>query len=350
VTPSDPAEAFRSHANYIRAFAMLCSVPYADQPGLHAPLDQVLARLAPVAAAAPSLILPPGVEPDRDQARASLINAWGTELLLAFGGEVAREDELVRLMNNWAVVQAYYAAYHAIQALIVTRGNPRPESHPKTQNQFADMWTSRTLQLPPWSLAACDEGWTNPSREIDGDIHPWSGCDTHNCWDLAAKVMRTTRDEKVRDAESKARDRKQKEQRKVWMAEEQTRLAAGKRARKEPRFSRPRLTTDEKHQLNKRVRACTVLDYLYRLRVKANYEDASMFVAGPEDETSSLTVHSDLVGLTSSTLLVHELHIGAGVGKATLLAWVDEWLGRNTAGTSIGLGLRRDLLSEHLQD
>lgn len=327
---------------------MLCSVPYSDQPSFHTPLDQALARLAPVAAAAPTMTLPPGADPDPDQARASLTNAWGTELLLAFGGEVAREDELVRLMNNWAVVQAYYSAYHAIQALLVTRGKQRPESHPKTQNQFADMWAGRTLQLPPWSLAACSEGWTNPAREIEVDIHPWSGCDTHNCWDLAAKVMRTTRDEKVRSAESKARDRKQKEQRKAWKAEEETRLAAGKKARKEPRFSRPRLTADEKHQLNKKVRACTVLDYLYRLRVKANYEDASMFVSGPEDETSSLAVHGDLVDLTSSTLLVHELHVGAGIGKATLLAWVDEWLERNAAGASIGLGLRRDLLAEHL--
>lgn len=53
-----------------------------------------------------TLDLHPGETPDLDQARASLNNAWGTELLLAFGGEVAPDDELVRLMKNWAVVHA----------------------------------------------------------------------------------------------------------------------------------------------------------------------------------------------------------------------------------------------------
>jgi len=152
---------------------------------------------------------PPSALPDRDQARASLSNAWGTELLLAFGHLMTRDDDLVRLMNNWAVVQAYYAAYHAAQAMIVALGRPRPESHPKTQTQFANLWAERDLFLPPWSFAACHDGWMNAPRAIE-DIHVWSGCDGNNCWDLAAKVMRTTRVEKLQAGERKARDQKRR--------------------------------------------------------------------------------------------------------------------------------------------
>ena len=99
---------------------------------------------------------------------------------------------------------------------------------------------------------------------------------------------------------------------------------------------------------DRKLRAYTVLDYLFRLRLTVNYDDATMFVEGPEDEDSSLRVHFDLVRLVSSTLLVHELRIGAAVGKSQILSWADEWLGKNSAGGSIGLGLRRDLLAAHL--
>jgi hypothetical protein len=324
---------------------MLCHVPYTDPPSYALPLDEMLTAIAPVAAGV-TLEPHPGETPDLDQARASLANAWGTELLLAFGGEVASEDELMRLMNNWAVVQAYYASYHAIQAVVVGRGKPRPETHPKTQAQFADHWANRTIQLPPWSLAAASGGWRNAPREID-DVHPWSGCDTHSCLDLAAKAERTTRDDKVREGESNARDRKRAEAKRVWKLQEAERLERGKRPRKEPGFPRPILKVEEKRAIRSRIRPFTVLDYLYRLRVKANYEDASMFVDGPTNEAESLTVHSDLVELTSATLLVHELQVGSCVGGSKLVTWADEWIARNAAGARVGLGQRRDLIAAY---
>jgi hypothetical protein len=325
---------------------MLCHVPYSDPPVLACQLENMLERLAPAAA---RVTVDPhaGKCPELDQAHASLSNAWGTELLLAFGGEVPRDDELVRLMTNWAVVQAYYAAYHAMQAVVVARGNPRPESHPKTQALFSDHWTSRPIGLLPWSLGACDGGWRNPPREIK-DVHPWAGCDPHSCLDLAAKAARTTRDDAVTAAERRARDRKQTAAKKAWQEEETERLGRGKKARKVPSFPRPLLKADEKAKVRSRVRSYSVLDYLYRLRVKTNYEDANMFVEGPIDHDESLHLHGNLVELTSATMLVHELQVGACVGSATLVAWVDDWLSRNSAGQNVGLGRRRDLLAVHV--
>jgi hypothetical protein len=345
--PSGHVESFRSHANYLRAFSMLCTTPYQEGVTLlFIPLQSQLAALAPAVVALPSMTPPPTAQPDLAQTRTSLVNAWGTELLLALGGQLATEEELLRLMNNWAAVQAYYVGYHAVQALICARGQPRPDTHPKTQAQFATLWTDRTLHLPPWTLGARDGGWCNAPSHIDDNLNPWSSCDPVSAWSLAAKALRTTRDDVVRDRLAVARDQKRAANRKHWREDEQRRVAAGKRARKEPSWPRPHLTVGEKRTVHRRVRSYTMLDYLYRLRIKTNYEDAGMFIEGPEDQLSSRHVHNDLVAISGCTLLVHELHIASIVGRERLLQWVDAWLGPHAKGQSLGLALRRDLIAK----
>ena len=340
-------ESFRSHANYLRAFAMLCTAPYEEDVTVPSvSLSDRFARLAPAVLANPSTGRSEGAQADLSQTRTSLINAWGTELLLALGGQVATDEELLRLMNNWAVVQAYYTSYHAIQALLVARGDARPESHPKTQGQFASLWAGRAIDLPPWTLGARDGGWCNlGSRQIDNSLNPWSSCDSQSCWSLAAKALRTTREDAVRDRLRRARQRKESVNRKAWDDEERARLGAGRRPRKEPNWSLPRLNADEKSQVHRKVRAYTILDYLYRLRIKTNYQDAAMFIEGPEDEITSRRVHEDLVAIAGCTLLAHELEIARIVGRDQMLRWADDWLGPNAHGQRLGLALRRDLIA-----
>jgi hypothetical protein len=349
--PASHVESFRTHANYVRAFAMLCETPYHKSTMLpfgHQ-LATTLAHLAPNIVAAPSMSAPATAKPDMTQAHGSLTHAWGTELLLAFGRTIASDEPLIRLMNNWAVVQTYYTAYHAVQALIVARGHPRPHSHPKTQAQFAALWADRPLELPPWSLAACDGGWRNEvAHGIDDTLSSWSSCDSHSCWNLAAKALRTTRDEKVTEGLRAARDRARTANKRAWNEEERKRVAAGRKPRKEPSFPRPHLAAADKRRVETSIRSSTILDYLFRLRVKTNYEDAGMFIDGPEDEIASRRVHGDLVTIASCTMLAHELHVGAVVGKTSLISWVDDWIARHGAGANIGLGLRRDLLEAHL--
>jgi hypothetical protein len=126
--------------------------------------------------------------------------------------EYAVEDELVRLANNWGAVQAYY---HAFQAYLLANGEARPTTHSKTQRVFADRWTGRDLQMPPWTLAAGEGRFHNgpPGREIDLSVHQWKFCDATNCWDIAAQAVRSTREDAIPDSihakrESKRRDRR----------------------------------------------------------------------------------------------------------------------------------------------
>lgn len=340
-------ESFRTHANYLRAFAMLCTTPYQSGVShLFVKLEQQLTGIAPKVMTLPSMTSPASATPNLTQARTSLVNAWGTEMLLALGGQLATEEELLRLMNNWAVVQTYYVGYHAVQALLAARGQVRPESHPKTQAQFAALWADRPMHLPPWTLGACYQGWKNaPSPQgIDDSISPWSACSPTSCWNLAAKVLRTTREDTVSERISAARDRARTARRKAWHEEEQQRLARGRKPRNEPSWPRPQLPAAEKRHVDSKVRSYTLLDYLYRLRIKTNYEDAGMFIDGPTDSITSLQVHRDLTAIASCTLLVHELHVAATVGKQRFLQWADAWLGPHGRGQQLGLALRRELI------
>lgn len=235
----------------------------------------------------------------------------------------------MRLANNRAVVQAYYVVYHATQALAVGKGFPRPDSHPKTQNQYVSFWIKRPLDLSPWTLGADDTGWANcpPTRSIDSSIHGWSGCSPATQLSLAAKAFRTTRDDAVDDAVNRLRDRLRTDRRKKWEAEESARLAAGKKARAEPKWRRPQLSAAERSTASGKVPPHGLIHYLYRLRIKTNYVDSAMFTDGPTDESSSALVQWDLRYIAGSTLLVHELHIAQLVGVVQ-----GEEVGRRLAG------------------
>lgn len=340
VTPEEGS--FLTHANYLRAIASEAgrSLLSTDAKALGA-LAGRISVLPSMKDTKPSTV-------DVGQVRKSLANAWGTELLLALSGRYAVDDEVTRLANNWAVVQTYYVVYHATQALAVAKGFPRPDSHPKTQNQFISFWVQRPLDLSPWTLGAKAGGWSNcPSgKTIDKVVHPWSGCSPATQLSLTAKAYRTTRQDKIAQATQDMRQRKKRDRRRAWIAEEGARLQQNRKPRREPSWRTPQLTASEKQTVDSKVPPYGLIQYLYRLRIKTNYVDSAMFTDGPSDEASSATVHSDLRYIASATLLLHELHIEHLVGPSRVRKWVDDWLATNapSGGKPLGVQLRRPLL------
>jgi hypothetical protein len=332
----NPKETFRTYANYIRAFAQLAGLPLLAL-GDRTRIEQLAARIRDN-----MIVVEPQGEPDLVKARASLVNAWGTEMILNVTMRYAQEDELVGLTNNWAAVQLYYAAYHATQALLVARGYDRPQSHPQTQRMFADLWVNRAASITPWSLGVGFAGVRNgPDREIDSSIHPWSACNRNSCWDLAAKALQTTRDDVVNDGLRRAREEKQRVLRRAL---EERRVQRQRRNGPGP-VALPRLTAEEKDRVRLRVRSYTTLDFLYRLRIKTNYEDAAVFVDGPDSVAQARLVRRDLSYLASSTLLLNEVHIQQAVGQQVVRDWIDTWIAQNhPGGRPIGVARRRPML------
>jgi hypothetical protein len=124
---SDAEGSFKSLANYLRALATLAghtTIPMATR-------TKAMAGQRAAVLASTSLHDKPHGGSDLAGVRRSLANAWGTELLLGLSREYAVEDDLVRLADNWAAVQAHFP----IRALAECRGIPNaapcpPPRHP----------------------------------------------------------------------------------------------------------------------------------------------------------------------------------------------------------------------------
>jgi hypothetical protein len=333
----DAKETFRTYANYIRALAELASFPILTL-GSGARLARVAERIHEnVVAVAPQR------QPDVARVRASLVNAWGTEMILNVTMTYAQEDELVGLTNNWAAVQLYYSAYHSTQALLVARGYDRPQSHEQTQRMFGDLWVNRVANLPPWSIGMGPSGIRNgPNRDVDHTIHSWSACTSQSCWDLSAKALRTTRDDVVAAAMHRARLEKQRARRRT-IGEQPQHLRSSSAL--PLHVALPRLTGEEKHNVQQRVRTFTFLDFLYRVRIKTNYEDAAVFVEGPDSPAQARLVRRDLAHLAASTSLLNEIHIQLLIGAQVVREWAQEWVANNhPGGRPLGLASRLPLL------
>jgi hypothetical protein len=252
----------------------------------------------------------------------------------------------------WGAVQAYYAYYGVAQAVLVAEGKPRSDSHSKTQHQVVGLWAERAFSLEPWSLAAaeagtrraCASGFLNgPGRPLNLNLHPWAFLAPGEEWDRAAKALHTTREDRIKKAQAQARQKKRRDRDKVWKAEEAARRA-GRTARKPPN-TLPRLTDEEKVAERSRIRPYTMLDYLYRLRINANYIDNELFSQGPETDSDAQSFATHMEYIVAATMLVHELRLSKLLGSKWVAEEADAWLTRNRAtAAAYGLGSRLSIL------
>jgi hypothetical protein len=296
-----------------------------------------------------------GQDVDRKEVLACLNRAWGTELILATTTELASSSDDVGLANSWGSVQAYYAIYGAVQAVLVAEGHRRPDNHQATQKAFVDLWVTRRIDLAPWTFAVAARGsqiadsdgfvgsW---GRKLDLSVHPWSSWGGEICWDVAALALRGTRQHQLQEQCAAARERKRVQRRKEFTAMQNERQAAGKRLLKQPTWwdSTPQLAAAEKAALDSRLRPSTLLDHLFRLRIQANYEDALMFSQGPENEWAATLWAANLVALASASLLVHELRLTHLLGTQFMRKAADDWLKRHGRAVPGGLILRRSAM------
>ncbi len=328
--PEDVRSPFLTHSSYVEAFAWIAGLDS------HTPRVDALRRMAVRSPEFADDRVPGSI--DCVQVEKSLRHAWSTEVLLAMPRQLGEDaDEFLRLANSWVAVQTYYVGYHAEQALIVAKGLVRPTQHPATRSQFSAHWAGRSLILPPFTFAVDKDGWRNVPAgvTVDDSMHAWRGLNHETAWNLAGKALRTTRDAAVKDLRDRRRDERLRDLQRARRQDESKRLAAGKRARSSGSPSaRPRLTAAEQRVCDESVRAFTMLDYLYRLRVSANYKDSTVFHEGPEGEHESRSFHRNLTFLASSLALATELRVRALVGATRFDGWA-----KNFADARIGAGL-----------
>jgi len=332
----NPTGSFRTHANYIGAFSQLV---FENIPFKQVDMYLHLRNRIQSSDALPRKVVTPV---EYNQVRHCLHAAWGTEALLRMSERVVTEEELLRLSNNWSSIQAYYVLYHCTQALHVAKGNTRPSSHSSTQNIFYNLWGSRSILLEPWSLCYGFNGHKNspPEIQVDVKVNSWTNCVGENVWNLACKALMTTRRDTLSKKKRELREEKKRDKRRVWERTEERRIKEGHSQRKRPNFTLPNLTKEEKVTLDSKLRNFTLIDYLYRLRLKTNYEDSIMFTDGPEDDYSSSNVRSSLCQIASGSLFLHELAVMSIVGRTKFINWAQQWIDRNLPRGADGLRKR----------
>ncbi len=224
--------------------------------------------------------------------------AWGT--LRRLDREVEDPDVFDEEANAWIPAQSYYAVYHAILGYSVASGQAVPRDHAAAL-KLAGKEVTRGLLPAPW------DGWCSGcpqagSVEFGGalmpspdPVHVLSAPDPWSSEDRLAMFLRTTR--------AKELDRRFEQER---------------RRKVKPGRTRRNLNRAEKEQIASTMAPTTLFDVMWRMRKKANYDDADTFVLGAAGELDARRLGQSLVIVTDATVAALEALTAAACGPDLL--------------------------------
>jgi len=298
---------FAVHRNYLASLALSLDLLYGSDDAL---LDGLVRaqRQLPAFGRLGRRPLADGAE-----LRRLLSIAWASELqlrLATHGG-----GAFLRYSNAWAPVQAYYAIYMSAHAWLLTMGmGGLVDDHTTTLRTIVRHGVDRGLLPHPWTVTCggCPElgerrmagipDNVDATKHVEMLANPTVG----DIYPRMAKMLETTRDLRLQRI------------RREWL-----------RANK-----RQRMPATEKRRAGDRLHATTLFDYLWRLRIRANYGDVSAFLMSGVDERDHLTYFKGLLRLTESTCLLFESLIATRIGFPAYNEAVGEFL----AGGGVDLG------------
>jgi len=230
-------------------------------------------------------------------------------------------EELIPLTAQWSPVQAYYAVYLGLRALVVASGQTTPNDHTVTLRCASkDLRTGRIAAPAPWSAlcVSCSDVTPKGFLNLPGGVQfvdistAMSVVTEENAWSFYATALRTTRVE-LRSERFKEWKRKHP-------------LSGGK--------LRKNMTAAGRQEIDDRLYATSVFDLLYRLRLRSNYSDADSMVAGHPNDAANFS--RSLGTIVDRSLLILEAHIRAYIGRAKFDELASEFL----AGLPKGLSIR----------
>lgn len=307
---TDPHISFAAYRDYLRAVRYVLAREYGEGPdqlpALSAAIDQRPAcqHIRPLTHARP------------DRLAGLITIAWQTEVALNLP-RLMKDEEFAALSIHWGTIQLYYAIYSAASAwLEAMLGESAPKDHRKVLNVLADYATNRAMFPLPWG-AAC--GSCSPVAycgETQGYqpqyVNPLSSPDYENALDLLCLSLKTTREQEL-----------------------EKRIADWKHQHHKKRIPRA-----ERERLDQRLAPTTVFDFLRRLRVRANYVDAELFLAGSEYEGDASRFHESLCRIGRASLLLFEKLLAKAYGRGNMARLADDFLNKSRYGGST-LGERR---------
>lgn len=287
---------FRSYSNYLADLAGVIG-------GLYGWDESLVAGVHAGVASHPPLGRVQRRTPDERRQSAiekALNKSWGH--LHRGWLELEDPDEFDAEINALLPTQAYYAIYHAIRAFALASNQDLKPDHRSALNLIAKAIKEQNLLPYPWSAACvgCPNvdapTWvgfpTEPQR-----VHSLSRPDPDTSGDRLAMFLRTTREHEL---ERRYDDERHKN------------VSHGR--------SRRNITKSNKRSIADRLAPTTIFDTFWRLRKKADYEDAEVFVLGAMGDADARRFAESLHIVTDATVAALEVAVAAYVGPNVVSA------------------------------
>lgn len=216
---------------------------------------------------------------DIDKISKLLRNAWYTEFQL---NNLSITPDFAGFSLHWGQVYAYYSCYLQIRVYLISQNKNVNPKHRTTLKQFSEELKTRKQLFPtPWKIL-CDD---DPSKNVFinklesfKDHHQLSNEAKLNPIDNFAKFLKTTRKKEI--------DRKCKE----WKDEH--------KKNRTPRQVREKFINT--------TPPTSIYDCLYRLRIRANYENADTFIFSNIPDEQSKQFHDSLKNIVWISSLILE--------------------------------------------
>ena len=247
------------------------------------------------------------------QVRQLLNNAWQNELALNVP-RLMDLDDAYRFSIQWSPVQAYYSVFSLWRTWAVLNGGVDLSTHQKARRTASSVTRNRSLFPMPWGASVSGGQWL-----LDTTHHDFSGAQIHDVNNIAAppadadedwlsKVLRTTRRDFLEDAEIR------------W--KKQNKTQSGR--------PRQRITAQGRASVRQNLHATTLFDFLYRLRLRSNYDDAADFLYGVLTSADAKQYFWSLLITTDMGQLLLESIIRKQVGAANFDPIANDFLADTT--------------------
>lgn len=210
---------------------------------------------------------------------------------------------LRRVAAQTLPVQAYYAVFNAARALTLVSGAPA-NTHTAVHRDFESQRARRAAG--PWRLTLSGDPRSATTCSLEPAICNVLGFNLlesgHEPAEYVAAGLRMTRRWKF----EAARDE--------WL----------RKNRKKDGSRYSRLSTAGRTEILRRLRRTTLMDFLYEMRRRTNYESVDEYGSNATD-AEVRRFHDGLLYVTRSGLLLYETQIACYVGTNALVDAAAEW-------------------------
>lgn len=245
------------------------------------------------------------------QLKQSLYRGWLTLKALKVL-PVGDYPELATTANFWAPVQAYYASHGLGMATLIALGDDPPQNH----RAFRAAMTNQIVKrLIPYPFNITCQG---NSSEKKGTAVAF-----HNCSVDVAEVRKTSNLENPFYSNQEALIAKALMSTRNRLLAEMFNEARRKKIKKGK--IRRNLPSSEKTQIAEKLHRTSVFDFLYRIRVRSNYDDPEMYIYGQGDEATAQNHYENLVQMTCSLARLMERIIEKKIGADAFQGFVKEF-------------------------